>query len=199
MEVAAQQDTANTGVLRFAYCKDATLWNLDCEMFCTLQELSRDCWPVKVNADHSICWSQEMIRVILPFTRATKGKEQRIRSTLHEVPDSKITEELATYGIPRHTLPSDIGGTMDFNIIRWIANRREIETEETDLFPIEETDSCSDFGLLSCSDFGLDETDETDETDSCTSSEEKSVFVDFDLLELDFELLDEVEDLLGLE
>ena len=80
---------------------------------------------------------------------------------------------------------------MDFNIVRWIANRRELETEETDISPIEETDSCSDFGLLSCSDFGLDE---TDETVSCTSSEEKSVFVGFDLLELDVELLDEVEE-----
>ena len=70
MEVAAQQDTANMGVIRFAHCKDATLKSLDCEMFCTLQELSRDCWPVTIKADHSICWSQEMIRVILPVCQS---------------------------------------------------------------------------------------------------------------------------------
>jgi hypothetical protein len=137
-EVAIEQDTESIGVVRVGNATDATLWHVDSELFCEFHVLTRDCLPVKVVADHTICASQEMIRSMLPLTRAAKGREMRLRSIIHDVPQSEVLRELAKYGLSRDMLPASIGGTEEFGISEWIENRRRAETKETSILSDEE-------------------------------------------------------------
>jgi hypothetical protein len=96
-------------------------------MFCAAHNYNRDCWPIKVNADHNLCLSQEMALSILPLSRPAKGKELRLRSIIHDVPETEILGSLAEFGMSKDLLPVEIGGKIEFSIAEWLANRREGE------------------------------------------------------------------------
>lgn len=59
-----------------------------------------------------------------------KDKESRLRTIIHTVPESELLPALAEYGILESVLPTDIGGSLNFDQSEWIVQRRAIEMEE---------------------------------------------------------------------
>lgn len=130
-ETLSQQDTENKGIVRLGYHRGVTMRNIDSDLLCENMVLTRDCWPVKVVAEHNMCVPEEVIRLFVPLTQAAKGRDLRSRSVFHEGPDSDVLGKLASHGIFSNMLPSDIGGTVEISIGEWMANRRKAESEET--------------------------------------------------------------------
>lgn len=61
-----------------------------------------------------------------------KSRESRSRTLYHNVPETEIIRVLAQYGILESMLPSEMGGTLEFEQSEWLVQRRakEIEMEE---------------------------------------------------------------------
>lgn len=61
-----------------------------------------------------------------------KSRESRSRTLYHNVPETEIIRVLAQYGILKSMLPSEMGGTLEFEQSEWLVQRRakEIEMEE---------------------------------------------------------------------
>ena len=150
-EVAIRQDSEYNGLVRFACGQDASLCNIDQDVISPIQSYKKDCWPIKVMADHTICCSQECLDFLLPASRYSKGKEGRLRSVVHDVPVGELFEVLGGYGISKDMLPKEVGGSIEFSIDDWIAARRNAELKEGANFPNKleghgdkETSSCFD-------------------------------------------------------
>lgn len=73
-----------------------------------------------------------MTKIGKPIVLKMFDKEGRARTVNHDVPESEILNVLAPYGIPRASLPTVMGGSV--NIDTWlplfVAQRRAIEMEE---------------------------------------------------------------------
>jgi len=68
--------------------------------------------------------------IIKPLMFALKDKESRSRTLFHDVPENRIVETLANFGIQKHMLLTDMGGSLEFGQRDWIASRRAAEMEE---------------------------------------------------------------------
>lgn len=146
MEVVSQR---GTDVVRLVSLKDATMLNIDGELFCEHTVLTRDCWPVKVLADHDIAVSPALARNVAPLVIAVRGKELRVRRIVHEVaPDSEIREQLAEYGILADMLPTEIGGRVQLSIDEWITNRQKVESEGSNVCSNEVVHTVGDGQIL---------------------------------------------------
>jgi hypothetical protein len=103
------------------------MWNIDTELFCEHNILTRDCWPIKVMADHTFHLSEALVQLLLPCARLAKGKEGRIRSIVHTVPEDQVLSELANFGITKEMVPIVEGGSLRYSILYWIVHRQQME------------------------------------------------------------------------
>lgn len=72
----------------------------------------------------------DTLRVIFPVMSAFLDRESRTRTMAHAVSESEIATVLAEYSITRDVLPTEFGGTVEFNQSKWVAQRRAVEMEE---------------------------------------------------------------------
>jgi len=126
MEVACQHGTAE--VVCLVCFKDTTLKNVDIDTFLEHFVLAR-CWPMKPMAIHYILLPQDVHDVLQPFVRAAKGRDLRVRSVIHNIPESQLIDQLAGYGMSVDVLPASIGGKVEFSIDKWIESRRKAENK----------------------------------------------------------------------
>jgi hypothetical protein len=61
---------------------------------------------------------------------ALADKECRSRILFHDVPESEVLDVLSNFGVSKETLPTFMGGNLEFDQSEWIANRRAAELEE---------------------------------------------------------------------
>jgi hypothetical protein len=82
--------------------------------------------PIRLVALHH-CYDSKVYDLVLPFARAMMGKELRARWRIHPGFEKEIRfEKLEEMGIPRDSLPTCIGGTKEFDIYKWIEERRAL-------------------------------------------------------------------------
>lgn len=131
MEVLAQENTdMNSGAVMVVWDKNSSIWDYDRKVYDRMVYFEAQCWPVKLLAHH-ICGSAVFsFRLLKPIVYALVDKRTRSRILIHDVPDSRIFEDLSSYGILKFMLPVEMGGTVQLNPSRWIADRRAIELGE---------------------------------------------------------------------
>lgn len=157
MEVTSQLETdSRSSHVTLAWHKRTSLWNYDrvasvsgfallgFPSFVNYQELKlcnwqdqmttfeKTCLPSRLACVHICCPSSVVMRVLKPIILALKTKYSRFRMNFHNVPDTEIANVLTEYGIQKHMLPTEMGGTIPLNIYQaeWIATRRAIEMTE---------------------------------------------------------------------
>ena len=57
-------------------------------------------------------------------------KEARTRLLVHDASASETLQALSPYGIGRDMLPLEMGGSIEFDQVEWLENRRTAEMEE---------------------------------------------------------------------
>lgn len=65
-----------------------------------------------------------------PIAFVIMGKEARTRFRVHDESPHEIAESLSSYGIGKDMIPTQIGGSLQLDPSKWLANRRAIEMEE---------------------------------------------------------------------
>ena len=106
------------------------IWDYDRKVYDHIESLGMSTWPIRFCALHACCAASLVHRIIKPIIFALKDKESRSRTLFHDVPEGMIHEVLSSYGIKKDMLPTDMGGTLQFNQCAWIANRRAAELQE---------------------------------------------------------------------
>ena len=131
MEVLAQENNdMNSGAVMVVWDKRWSIWDYDREVYDRMVYFEANCWPVKLLAHH-ICGSSVFsFRFLKPIVYALVDKRTRSRIVIHDVPDSRIFEDLSSYGILKYMLPTEMGGTVQLNPSRWIVERRAAELGE---------------------------------------------------------------------
>ena len=67
---------------------------------------------------------------LLQILSAVMDKESRARMLFHTVPENELFSVLSEYGLQQDMLPTDMGGSLEFDMSEWIENRRANELEE---------------------------------------------------------------------
>ena len=128
----AQENTdMNSGLVLLTNLKDVTIWDYDHRLYDRILYFSMNCWPVKMIACHVCCAPASIFdKMIKRITNALMDKHTRSRILQHDVPESQILDVLSHYGIMKYMLPTEMGGTVKFDLTEWIASRRAAELEE---------------------------------------------------------------------
>lgn len=131
MEVAAQEntDTGSGYVFVVWLAPPMTIWDYD-PIYDRLQYLEMNCWPVRSVGVHACCPTGIVMKILRPVLIALAGKRGRARERWHVVPETEILNVLSEYGIFKSHLPTQMGGAVQLDQSKWMANRRAVEMEE---------------------------------------------------------------------
>jgi hypothetical protein len=91
---------------------------------------SHHAWPIGAMPSHACCPDLALLRFVKPILYALLDRFHRSRLVLHDVAESEILEVLSQYGLEKAMLPTQMGGNVELNLEKWIANRRAVEMEE---------------------------------------------------------------------
>jgi hypothetical protein len=131
VEVASQENNdVHCSIVEVTWNKNTTMFDYDRKVHDRINYFRENSWPVRVAALHMCCSSSLIIRLVKPIMMALKSKSARCRTRFHDVQESEILGVLAGYGILDSMLPTEMGGTLEFNQSEWIAKRRAVELEE---------------------------------------------------------------------
>jgi hypothetical protein len=131
IEVTAQENTdVRSGVVMICWDKNKVFASYDCVVNYRVPIFERNCWPIRTIATHACSPPWFVARVLKPILYALMDKHSRSRIILHDVPESQILNALSSYGILKHMLPIEMGGTVLLDQAEWMTNRRAAELSE---------------------------------------------------------------------
>jgi len=82
---------------------------------------------MKAAACHNCCPPSVVVRIMKPIMGALMDSRTRLRLMHHDASESELIKILSEYGIQKDVLPSEMGGSYEFNPYEWIASRRAAE------------------------------------------------------------------------
>jgi hypothetical protein len=131
IEVTSKENTdVRSGFVMICWDKKKAFASYDIAVDFRVPILERRCWPVRTIAAHVCSPPWFAARVLKPVGYALLDKHKRSRIIIHDVPESQILDALSSYGILKHMLPVEMGGTVLLNQAEWISNRRAVELSE---------------------------------------------------------------------
>lgn len=123
-----KEDVCN-GVVSVSWAKGVPTW--ECyRVFVSFLQYEQSCFPMQRAASHVCCPPSFLLKVVRPVAYAIVDKRGRARELFHLESEEDILDVLATYGIPKECLPSEMGGKVVLNQLGWMADRRAAEMEE---------------------------------------------------------------------
>jgi hypothetical protein len=122
---AALEDevTQQRGVINVAYPHHAKLSQLDRPLTKMNMESMKGCIPVRQSGVH-ICYPPSFVSLILPILKAFMGERLRKRIQLHSGSTKKVMQHIAAYGLPKESMPTDLGGEAVVDHLSWLEHRR---------------------------------------------------------------------------
>lgn len=131
IEVASQENKdINSNTVQMVRFKDMTILDYDKKIYDRMYYFEASAWPLRKCSFHVCCPESYVLRVLKPILFAAAVKESRARTLIHTVPESELLSVLSEYGIQKDMLPTEMGGSLEFDQSEWIANRRAAELEE---------------------------------------------------------------------
>ena len=132
VEVVSKETLKNDAneVVRLGWWKNFSRKNHNLELHVQHVILTRDCFPIKVAADHNVHVDSclDFMAEVAPVSAALKSKENRARSIVHYGTDADgLLESLSSHGIYTNMLPTDIGGDISVDPKEWVKKQRMIE------------------------------------------------------------------------
>jgi len=130
IEVASHENTdVSSNSVQMVWLKHMTILDYD-KIYDRMHVYESSAWPNRNCSFHVCCPESYTLRVLKPVLFAVADKESRARTLFHTVPESKLFSVLSEYGIHQAMLPTDMGGSVQYDHSEWIENRRATELEE---------------------------------------------------------------------
>ena len=90
----------------------------------------RDVLPIRLRAHHLCHPSAIHFYVIVPASKFLSPRENRLRFVMHCGSEEHVLNELAMYRLPRHCIPTSLGGTAVLDMNQWVLDRLVTEQRE---------------------------------------------------------------------
>lgn len=130
MEVASQGNKhIRCGIILIVFDKGSTLFDFDHRLHERLFRYDKS-YPVDLIGIHGCCPIKPIAKVLKPIIFALCDKHRRSRIVVHDVHSKELFAELSEYGILKCMIPTEMGGTLEFDQLEWIADRRAVELDE---------------------------------------------------------------------
>lgn len=133
IEVASQECTDfGSGFVFIGNNKNSSIWrHFPAKVYGKVALYEKTCWPIHFVAVHTCGISRLVSRLMTPIVKAMMDRRGRSRMIVHDsTTDSETLDALLHYGITKDMLPTEMGGTIQFDQAEWIARRYAIEMEE---------------------------------------------------------------------
>jgi hypothetical protein len=122
---AALEDemTQKRGIVNIAYAHHAKLSQIDRPLTKMNIESVKGCIPMRQSGIH-ICHPPSFISLLLPILKVFMGERLRKRLQMHSGSTEKVLKHIAAYGLPKESMPTDLGGDAVVDHLRWLERRR---------------------------------------------------------------------------
>jgi hypothetical protein len=124
-EASFEHESTSNGFVHIIDVQGVSLFDIDLEFGDKLAHFGLNALPFTNCSNHFCGFSQFARAYVLPLWRAHQGKEQRLRTVIHDCPsDGQLVANMGKYGIPPEIIPTEIGGKCEMNHSQWLASRR---------------------------------------------------------------------------
>jgi hypothetical protein len=122
---AALEDemTQKRGIVNIAFPRHAKLSQIDRPLIKMNIESVKGCIPVRQSVIH-ICHPPSFVSLLLPILKVFMGERLRKRLQLHSGSTEKVLKHIAAFGLPKKSMPTDLGGDAVVDHLRWLEHRR---------------------------------------------------------------------------
>jgi hypothetical protein len=122
---AALEDemTQKRGVVIIGFPRNAKLSQIDRPLTKMNLESIKGCIPVRQSGIH-ICHPPTFFNLVLPILKFFMGERLRKRLQLHSGSAEKVLKQIAAFGLPKESMPTDLGGDIVVDHLGWLEHRR---------------------------------------------------------------------------
>jgi hypothetical protein len=122
---AALEDevTQKLGVINVAFPHHAKFSQMDRSLCKMNMESLKGCIPARQSGFH-ICHPPSFVSVLLPILKSFMGERMRKRIKLHSGSTEKVMKHIAAFGLPKDSMPTDLGGEAVVDHLSWLDHRR---------------------------------------------------------------------------
>lgn len=125
-ELVADEGNARKGVVLLANWTSATIWDYDAVMDQFMFEIEREYLPWSFAGIHAIGLPLVIVQILKPAVCAVMGKEARAKLIVHQTEGDLLLKDLEIYGIPKASIPVEIGGCCHHSHHEWLQMRRRV-------------------------------------------------------------------------
>ena len=116
------ESTQQKGIVFLVYLRNTFVRHFDRSLVSLLANSIRGILPVRVSAIH-IFHAPYLFEVLFDVVSLLLGERLTKRMKMYNGEDEAIHNQLEDYGILPNRLPAELGGTLELNQDRWIAER----------------------------------------------------------------------------
>ena len=116
------ESTQQKGIVFLVYLRNTFVRHFDRSLVSLLANSIRGILPVRVSAIH-IFHAPYLFEVLFDVVSLLLGERLTKRMKMYSGEDEAIHNQLEDYGILPNRLPAELGGTLELNQDRWIAER----------------------------------------------------------------------------
>jgi hypothetical protein len=114
------------GVVILIYPQEARLDQFDQSLWNSIAEFCKNSLPLRWKSTH-IVHPNRFFSIIHPVFMSSLPEDVQVRVVVHSGTKMKVLANLLRYCLPWDRIPSDIGGCIDLDFKKWLAERMEKE------------------------------------------------------------------------
>ena len=115
-------DLRRAGVVVIQNCKESGVVQCDMDTFYYTSRFMQAI-PLRFRSVHICHPTAFMNCAFYPVLKFFSGRELRLRLRTHYGSDETVLSSLEAFGLPRDILPTSIGGSLDYDVKAWFADR----------------------------------------------------------------------------
>lgn len=117
------EETQKKGLVGLLYPKKAKLTQLDRALAKLNMEAMKGCLPIRVSAMH-LCHPPTFFRIVFPIFKLFMGERIVKRFRVHSGSEGAVLEKLASFGLSKDLVPTELGGNVVLDHKAWVAERK---------------------------------------------------------------------------
>jgi hypothetical protein len=86
-------------------------------------ESFKGCIPVRQSGLH-VCYPPSFVFFLWPIFKLFMRERLRKRVHMHSGSTEKVMKHMAAFGLPRESIPTDVGGEAEVDHLSWLEHRR---------------------------------------------------------------------------
>lgn len=117
-----KESTQRFGIVAISFPKNAKFSQFDRHLDAMITDSLKGYLPLRLSAIH-ICHPPAFLLIIFPIIKIFLGERLRKRVRVHGGSVEHVLDRLATFGLTKDKLPSDIGGDIVLDKKAWLESR----------------------------------------------------------------------------